>query len=147
MVATSPRSSLTKAEVESAVRIYWSALAAKEAVRQQNCYADSATVFATNSKKLEPVRLVLLRRQREYLTAGTRTTVEIGAMEVGLIGPNHALAAYTIRLDAERVTRASSSGQPVSEEHLENARVTHLFHRENDGALRIIHEHISVPQL
>jgi hypothetical protein len=34
MVATSPRSSLTKAEVESAVRIYWSALAAKEAVRQ-----------------------------------------------------------------------------------------------------------------
>jgi ketosteroid isomerase-like protein len=89
----------------------------------------------------------LLRRQREYLTAGTRTTVEIGAMEVGLIGPNHALAAYTIRLDAERITRASSSGQPVSEEHLENARVTHLFHRENDGALRIIHEHISVPQL
>lgn len=147
MVPTNPQSSLTKAEVESAVRAYWRALSAKEAVQQQNCYADNATVFATNSKKLEPARLVLLRRQREYLTAATRTTIVIGAIDVELAGPKHAVAAYTIQLDAERVAKASSSGQPVSEEHLENARVTHVFHRESDGALRIIHEHISVPQV
>ncbi len=34
-----------------------------------------------------------------------------------------------------------------SEEHLKNARVTHIFQRQSDGAVRIVHEHISVPRL
>jgi ketosteroid isomerase-like protein len=137
---------VTKAEIESAVQAYWKTLAAKEAVRQQNFYADSATVFATNSKKLEPARLVLLRRQREYLTTITRTSVQVGEIQVEIIGPGHALAAYIIQLDAKHVAKASSAGQQGAEEHLENARVTHLFQRQHDGSLAIVHEHISVPQ-
>jgi hypothetical protein len=64
MVPGNSHDFLTKAEIESAVRAYWKTLAFKEAVQQQNFYADSATVFATNSKKLEPVRLVLRRHAR-----------------------------------------------------------------------------------
>jgi ketosteroid isomerase-like protein len=145
MVTGNPHDLLTKAEIESAVRAYWKTLAAKEAVQQQNFYADSATVFATNSKKLEPARLVLLRRQREYLATATRTSVQIGEIHVELIGPAHALAAYIIQLDAKNVAKASPQGQST-EEHLENARVTHVFQRQNDGSLAIVHEHISMPQ-
>jgi ketosteroid isomerase-like protein len=135
---------LTKAEIETAVLAYWKALSAKDAIQQQNFYDDQAGIFSTESKKLERARTVLLRRQREYLTAATKTQVQVGAIDVELIGPHHALAAYTIQLDAKHVTRTSSA--VASEEHLNNARVTHVFHRQSDGALRIVHEHISVPQ-
>jgi ketosteroid isomerase-like protein len=136
---------LTKTDVESAVRAYWRALAAKEVVQQQNFYDDQASIFATDSNKLERARLVLLRRQREYLSAATKTTVQVGEMEIEIIGNTHAVAAYTIRLDAKHVTRPSASGSST-EEHLANARVTHIFQRQNDGALRIVHEHISAPR-
>src|ERR1700681_3221088 len=146
MASTNPLLTLSKGEVESAVRAYWKALSARDAVQQQNFYDDQAGIFATDSNKLERARLVLLRRQREYLSAATRTTVRIGEIDVELIGPTHAVAAYTIRLDAKHVARTSSAGSSLAEEHLENARVTHVFHRQSDGALRIVHEHISVPQ-
>src|SRR5258708_3992283 len=98
MAPSNPLTTLSKAEVESAVRAYWRALAAKEAVKQQNFYDDQAGIFATDSRKLERARLVLLRRQREYLSAATKTSVQVGEIEVELIGSSHALAAYTIRL-------------------------------------------------
>jgi ketosteroid isomerase-like protein len=145
-MASNPPTTLTKAEVEFAVRAYWKALSARDAVQQQNFYDDQARIFATDSNRLERARLVLLRRQREYLSAATRTIVKVGEIEVDLIGSSHALAAYTIRLDAKHVTRTSSAGSSLAEEHLENARVTHVFERQSDGALRIVHEHISVPQ-
>lgn len=145
MVLDGSHSTLTKADVESAVRGYWRALSAKEAVQQQNFYDDHAGIFATESSRLERARVVLLRRQREYLSAATRTAVQVGEIEVDLIGPHHAVAAYTIQLDAKHIARTLSSGSAVAEEHLENARVTHIFQRQSDGALRIVHEHISVP--
>ena len=146
MVLAKSHPLLTKAEIEAAVRAYWKALSAKDAVQQQNFYDDHAAIFATDSNKLERARTVLLRRQREYLSAAARTTVQIGEIDVELISATHAVAAYTIRLDAKDLTRTSLAGSRLAEEHLENARVTHLFQRQNDGMLRIIHEHISVPQ-
>lgn len=146
MVLAGSHSTLSKADVESAVRGYWRALSAKEAVQQQNFYDDHAGIFATDSNRLERARIVLLRRQREYLSAATKTAVQVGEIEVELIGPHHAVAAYTIQLDAKHIARDLSSGTSTAEEHLENARVTHVFQRQNDGALRIVHEHISVPR-
>ena len=146
MVIAGSKSTLTKADVESAVRVYWKALSAKEVVQQQNFYDDHAGIFATESKWLERARIVLLRRQREHLSAVTRTAVQIGEIDVELLGPHHAVAAYTIHLDAKEVARISSTGPCTAEEHLENARVTHIFQRQNDGVLRIVHEHISVPR-
>jgi ketosteroid isomerase-like protein len=143
MVSPNLHATLTKADVESAVHAYWRALSTKDVVQQQNFYDDQAGIFGTDSSKLERARLVLLRRQREYLNAATKTTVQVGEIEVDVIGGSHAVAAYTIRLDAKHVTR-TAAGSPT-EEHLNNARVTHIFHRQSDGALRIVHEHISVP--
>lgn len=145
MVLAKSHPLLTKAEIEAAVRAYWIALSAKDAVQQQNFYDDHAGIFATDSNKLERARPVLLRRQREYLSAAAKTTVQIGEINVELISPSHAVAAYIIRLDAKYISKPSPGGSSLAEEHLENARVTHLFQRQSDGALRIIHEHISVP--
>jgi len=106
---------------------------------------ETASVFASTSKRLEPARLVLIRRQREYLAPGTRVAVEIGAIEIEMLCPDSAVAAYVMRLDAEQIATYTATGQKVSEEHLEHARVTHVFRRHEDGRVRIVHEHISVP--
>jgi ketosteroid isomerase-like protein len=145
MVTAGTHSSLTKAEVDSAVRAYWKAVSLKDAVQQQNFYDEHAAIFATDSNRLEPARAVLLRRQREYLNAATKMAVQVGEVEIALVGSRHAIAAYTIRLDAKYILRTSPSGSTSADEHLEHVRITQLFGRQNDGTLRIVHEHVSAP--
>lgn len=125
------------------MRRVWELFAAKKVDQWQSFYADFASVFGTASKRPEPARLVVLRRQREYLTHATKVLVHVGKVDVEVIGPDCAVAAYTMQLDAEQIARLSAGGQKEHEEHLENARVTHVFQRETDGSLRIVHEHIS----
>ena len=134
---------LTVSEVESAVRRVWGLFAAKKIDQWQSFYADVASVFGTGSKRPEPARLAVLRRQREYLTNATRLAVHVGKVDVEIIGPDCAVAAYTMQFDAEQIARLSAAGQKDHQEHLENARVTHVFQRDSDGKLRIVHEHIS----
>jgi ketosteroid isomerase-like protein len=136
---------VTKQEVESAVRQYWSVSAAKDAERQRNSYCDDAFIFTSSSKRLEVARLVSMRRGREYLASSTKLKVEIGNMEVALLGPDAAVSAYTLQFHAEQLpTEGTVAKSP--EEHLSNARVTQVFLRSAEGVLRIVHEHISVPQ-
>jgi ketosteroid isomerase-like protein len=134
---------LTASEVESAVRRVWELFASKKIDQWQSFYADVASVFGTASKRPEPARLVVLRRQREYLTNATKVRVHVGKVDVEVIGPDCAVAAYTMQLDAEQIAKLSAAGQREHEEHLETARVTHVFQRDSDGSLRIVHEHIS----
>ena len=136
---------LTKAEIESAVHAYWRASTGKKAEEQAAFYAEDANIFATSSKRLEPVRLVLLRRQREYLAGATEMKVQLGTVDVEMLGSGHAVAVYTIQLDAQQVSKPSASGQKEKEEHLQHARVTHVFCRDSDGKVKIVHEHISAP--
>jgi ketosteroid isomerase-like protein len=137
--------SLSAAEVESTVRAFWQSFAAKKAELWQSFYADIALVFGTASKRPEPARLIVLRRQREYLSSSAKMQVEVGHIDVEMLGPGCAVAGYILKLHAEQVARLSASGNKEFEEHLENARVTHVFMRYEDGSLRIVHEHISSP--
>jgi len=136
---------LSKAEVESAVRRFWELFAAKKVEQWQGFYADVAVVFGTGSKRPEPARLVVLRRQREYLSTETKMRIEVRNIDVELLGADFAVAVYLLRLDAEQIAKLSASGQKDHEEHLEGARVTHVFCRHEDGSVRIVHEHISAP--
>jgi ketosteroid isomerase-like protein len=136
---------LNRAEVEAAVRRFWELFAAKKTEQWQSYYADIATVFGTGSKRPEPARLAVLRRQREYLASAARIRVNVGAIDVELLGGDCAVAAYLLQLHAEQIAKLSAIGHKDHEEHLENARVTHVFQRNGDGKLRIVHEHISAP--
>jgi ketosteroid isomerase-like protein len=136
---------LNRLEIESAVRTYWDSFAAKKTEVWQNFYADAALVFATGSKRPEPARLVVLRRNREYMAGAAKMRIEVRNIDVELLGPESAVAIYMLRLDAEQIAKASASGTRDHEEHLENARVTHVFSRDENGKLKIIHEHISAP--
>jgi len=136
---------LSPHEVEATVRAFWQSFAAKKSELWQSYYADIALVFGTASKRPEPARLIVLRRQREYLSSSTKMEIEVGHIDVEMLGPDCAVAGYILKMHAEQVAKLSASGHRDSEEHLENARVTHVFMRYDDGSLRIVHEHISSP--
>jgi ketosteroid isomerase-like protein len=135
---------LNKLEIEAAVRNFWELFAAKKTERWQGFYSDVALIFGTGSKRPEPARLVVLRRQREYLASAATMRIEVRNIDVEILG-NCAVAAYLLRLHAEQIAKLSASGHRDHEEHLENARVTHVFCRQEDGSLKIVHEHISSP--
>ena len=135
---------LSKAEIEAAVRSFWELFATKKTDRWQDFYADVALIFGTASKRPEPARLVVIRRQREYLASAATMRIEVRNVDVEILG-DCAVAAYLLRLDAEQIAKLSASGHREHEEHLENARVTHIFYRQEDGSLKIVHEHISAP--
>jgi len=136
---------LSQAEIEAAVRRFWEFFAHKKTHEWQCFYSDSAVVFGTSSTRPEPARLVVLRRQREYLSSSAKMTIHVGRIDVELLGHDCAIAAYLLHLHAEQIAKLSAAGSKESEEHLENARVTHVFHRHEDGGIRIVHEHISAP--
>jgi ketosteroid isomerase-like protein len=136
---------LSPLEVESTVRAFWQSFAAKKSQQWQSYYADIALVFGTASKRPEPARLIVLRRQREYLASSAKVEIEVGHIDVEMLGPDCAVAGYILKMHAEQVAKLSASGHKDYEEHLENARVTHVFMRYEDGSLRIVHEHISSP--
>lgn len=134
---------LTTTEVESAVHKYWAISAAKDARQQESFYANHAVVFTSSSRRLEPARLVSMQRQREYLAKSTKLRIVVADIQVILLGANAALAAYTLEFHAEDMP-VEGKVKKVPEEHLSNARVTHVFERADDGTLKIVHEHISL---
>jgi ketosteroid isomerase-like protein len=136
---------ISRTEVETAVRHYWDCSTSKRAQGQQDCYSEDAQIFATSSQRLEPGRLVHLRRAREYLSGQASTRAQLGAIEVQSIGKDGALAAYTLQFHADHKEMAGTMTGRPAEEHLLNARVTHVFVRGPNGLLKIIHEHISIP--
>lgn len=136
---------LTKTEVESAVRSYWTISSSKQADRQQDCYAESAIIFTSSSRRAEPGRLVLVRRRREYMMGSGKMRVDVGHIDVEVIGTNAAVAVYTMQFEAQKTLAPGVAHMNASEEHLKDARVTHVFVRQSDGHLKIVHEHISIP--
>lgn len=138
------RAPLTIVEVEDAVRLYWNVLASKLTAALQDFYLDTASIFATVSKRLEPARLVTARRSREYMGSSSRMSYELGAINVDLLAHDSAVAVYTARWKADQISKPSARGGKTAEENLTHLRVTHVFLRLENGSLKIVHEHLSV---
>ena len=107
---------LSPAEVEAAVREFSELFAAKKTDQWQAFYADVATVFGTGSRRPEPARLVVLRRQREYLQSAAKIRAEVGAIDVEVLGAGCGVAAYLLHLHAERVARPAAAGRRTPEQ-------------------------------
>lgn len=135
---------VTVAEVEEAVRRYWNVAASKLTGELQSFYLDTASIFATMSKRLEPARLVTARRNREYMDSATRMSCELGVINVDLLTRDSAVAAYNASWRADQIAKPSARGGRLSAENFTHLRVTHVFQRQDDGSLKIIHEHLSV---
>ncbi|MGH9522958.1 MAG: nuclear transport factor 2 family protein [Terriglobales bacterium] len=136
-----PGVSMTAEQVRDEVRRYWGAFSSKSAENVDGFYLPEAVVFGSSSARAEPGRLAATRRKREYFHSESHISVQLGAIEVQMLGEEAAVASYTFRFHASNV--AGALGRTV-EEKIEHGRVTQVFVSGGDGRLAIVNEHISV---
>ena len=137
-----PLEKLTNEEIRKAVELFWTTFLAKSEDLLNSYYAPGSTVFQIAMGRAEPGRLGALRRSREYFRPDTRMELKLGPIDVVLIGSDAGIASYTFHFRADG--RDVGGGKRV-EEKLDLVRATHVFHRNAQGQLRILHEHFSVP--
>lgn len=92
--------------------------------------------------RAEPGRLGVMRRSREYLSLDTRMDLKLGPIDVVLISSEAGIASYTFSFQA---SGRDVGGGKRAEEKLDLVRATHVFQRDAQGKMHILHEHFSVP--
>jgi len=92
--------------------------------------------------RAEPGRLGALRRSREYFRPDNTHGIKARAIDVVLIGSDAGIASYTFHF---RPAGRDVGGGKRVEEKLDLVRATHVFQRDSQGRLCILHEHFSVP--
>lgn len=135
--------SLTPETIRAEVARFWNAFTSKSADVLENLYAHESTCFGSASHRSEPGRLAATRRQREYFAPAAMLRSQLGHVDVVMLGESSAVASYTFQFHATKVT---SAGSRATEEHITHGRATQVFSLDQDGVLRIVHEHFSLPQ-
>lgn len=133
---------VTSEEIRKAVEHFWSIFLAKSEDQLHSYYAQGSTVFQIAMGRAEPGRLGAMRRSREYFSPDTRINLKLGPIDVVLIGSDAGIASYTFSFLA---TGRDVGAGKRTEEKLDLVRATHVFQRDVQGKMRILHEHFSVP--
>jgi hypothetical protein len=126
-------------EIHAQVRRLWELFSCKDKSNFDRLYAPMAPIFAADSRRSEPARLMLMRRARELFAPACAVAARLGEISVQVLSPNLAVAHYPFHFS---LTRKLPNGSRVHVE-VPFARVTQVFHRTESGGLLIIHEHMS----
>jgi len=118
--------------------MYWGAFASKSEQQLSSLYEPDAVVFGSFSTRREAAPVAMVRRRREYFSADTALRVNVGDIDVRLIGAA-AVATYTFTFTATNVGGRRSKANEV----IQHGRATQVFQIEGER-LHIVHEHLSV---
>ena len=133
---------VTNEEIRKAVELFWSTFLAKSEEQLNSYYAAGSTVFQIAMGRSEPGRLGAMRRAREYFGPDTRMEMKLGPIDVVLVGNDAGVASYIFSFQA---AGRDIGGGKRAEEKLDLIRATHVFQRDAQGKMHILHEHFSVP--
>jgi ketosteroid isomerase-like protein len=126
-------------EIRAEVQKFWAILSGKSNVRLEDLYSPSAIVFTGKAKQSERGPLTAMRRRRQYANSDAVSTAELDPIEVRIAGPDIAIASYTYRFHS---TKTNKDGSRTGRNTL-YGRSTQVFQRNDRGALKIVHEHLS----
>ena len=127
-------------DVRSEVTRFWNVFASKSPELLEEFYAPDATVFSTSGNRTELGRLAVARRKREYFNKQTSVRIQLGPIEIHILGETAAVAIYTFRFHGIGIVTGT---HPNTEETIENGRATQVLVLDNHGQWRILHEHLS----
>jgi len=130
---------LSPEEIRAEVKKFWDFFSRKSKSRFEEMYLPAATVFAADARRMEPARLMLVRRDRELFGPASFVAAKLGSIDVQLLGADLAIASYPFHFS---ITRTLTSGKRYQVE-VPSGRATQVFQRDDKGVLRIIHEHMS----
>jgi len=126
-------------DVRAEVRRFWAIMSRKLKDKLEEMYSPSAIVFTGKAKRSESAKLIAMRRSRQRSETATTSNVELDSIEVQIVGPDAAIAAYTYSYHTDKI---GADGAKVQLDIL-LGRATHIFQRDEAGVLRIVHEHLS----
>jgi len=132
-------SSLSPDQVRAQIDEFWQIMCGKSSGRLDELYSSAALLWTGKARKPETAAVALARRAQQIAAPGAHAEVELGLIEVESPVPSLAIASYTYRF---RYTR---SGEGVSPQQRRTmfGRATQIFHVDERGAVRIVHEHLS----
>jgi ketosteroid isomerase-like protein len=126
-------------EIRAEVKKFWDFFSRKSKSGFEQMYLPSATVFAADARRMEPARLMLVRRERELFGPASFVAAKLGSIDVQHLGADLAIASYPFHFS---ITRTLPTGKRYHVE-VPSGRATQVFQRDEKGVLRIIHEHMS----
>ncbi len=126
-------------EVRAEVRRFWAIMSRKVKDKLDEMYSPTAIVFTGKAKRSESAKLIAVRRSRQRSGTAPTSSVELDSIDVQIVGPDAAIAAYTY---SYRTDKTGADGARVQLDTL-LGRATHIFQRDEAGVLRIVHEHLS----
>ena len=127
-------------DVRQEVHRFWAILSGKSTDKLEEMYSASAIVFTGKAKRSESAKLMAVRRTRQLPGPGSTSKVEVGSIDIQLVGADAAIAAYTYSFNTHRIQPDGTKVQL----NTPFGRATQIFQRDAGGALRIVHEHLSV---
>ncbi len=133
---------ITNDQVQAAVRSFWEVWKAKSAEALADAYSTNSITFRAGSVSVEPGFMGIAQRSREYFHEACTIEYELGPIEIILLSETTAIAIYSFYFRALNRAMAAAHGT-LQEEVVPYGRATHIFRRDPDGKLRILHEHVS----
>jgi len=130
---------VTSDEVRARIRELWKNVSTKARDEYEAMYAPMGTVVSSSTRRPETARLMLARRVRQFFDPTISLVVELGAIEVQIVPGDVAIATYPYVLRSVKLNRDGTR----SERETPNGRATQIFQRDEHGALRVVHEHLS----
>lgn len=126
-------------DVRAEVRRFWAILTGKLKDKLAEMYSPTAIAFTGKGKRSESAKLIAVRRSRQLAAASSIVRGELDSIEVQIVGPDAAIAAYTYNYHGDKIR---ADGTKVQLDTL-LGRATQIFQRDDAGVLRIVHEHLS----
>ncbi len=130
---------LSPEDVRREIRRFWDTFSGKLTDKIEEMYAPTAIAFTGKAKRSESAKLIAMRRSRRLPASVSSAGVDEGSIDVQIVGPDVAIAAYTYTYSTEKV---GADGTKIQLATL-FGRATQIFERDRDGVLRIVHEHLS----
>jgi ketosteroid isomerase-like protein len=130
---------ISSEEVCKEVHRFWAILSGNVADKLEEMYSPTAIVFTGKAKRSESAKLMAVRRSRQLPGPAHSSRAEVGSIDVQIVGPDVAIAAYTYSFNTQKILANGGKVQI----NTSFGRATQIFQRGEDGALRIVHEHLS----
>jgi len=130
---------ISSEDVRKEVHRFWAILSGNLADKLEEMYSPTAIVFTGKAKRSESAKLMAARRSRKLPGPALASVAEVGSMDIQIVGNDVAIAAYTYSFNTQKIL---VNGSKVQINTL-LGRATQIFQRGEDGALRIVHEHLS----
>jgi hypothetical protein len=130
---------ISSEDVCKEVQRFWAILSGNLRDNLEEMYSPTGIVFTGKAKRSESAKLMAVRRSRQLPGPALSSRAEIGTIDVQIVGPDVAIASYTYSFNTQKIL-ANGSKVQISTPF---GRATQIFQRGDDGALRIVHEHLS----